>query len=68
LRLYDDEKAGENTGYAYGYDAAGNIISDSGKGLEIAYNVLNLPRAVSGGYGRIYVQMTLGTIVTRVKS
>jgi len=32
---------------SYGHDAAGNIISDSGKGLEIAYNVLNLPRAVS---------------------
>ena len=30
----------------YGYDGAGNIISDGGKGLEIAYNYLNLPKRV----------------------
>ncbi|GAB2769826.1 hypothetical protein GCM10027275_10420 [Rhabdobacter roseus] len=35
---------------SYGYDANGNLISDSGKGISnIAYNYLNLPQAVTKG-------------------
>ncbi len=31
----------------YSYDAAGNLIEDSGKSLQIAYNILNLPNRIS---------------------
>ncbi|GAB2769800.1 hypothetical protein GCM10027275_10380 [Rhabdobacter roseus] len=35
---------------SYGYDANGNLISDSGKGISsISYNYLNLPQAVTQG-------------------
>ncbi|GAB2769814.1 hypothetical protein GCM10027275_10400 [Rhabdobacter roseus] len=35
---------------SYGYDANGNLISDSGKGISsISYNHLNLPQAVTQG-------------------
>src|SRR5690606_38187104 len=31
---------------SYGYDANGNQTGDSGKGITIAYNYLNLPRTI----------------------
>ena len=36
---------------SYGYDAAGNLASDSHKGLLFSYNLANLPSKVEGvGY------------------
>ena len=36
---------------SYGYDAAGNLTSDSRKGLLFSYNLANLPSKVEGvGY------------------
>lgn len=36
---------------SYGYDAAGNLASDSRKGLLFSYNLANLPSKVDGvGY------------------
>ena len=32
---------------SYGYDVNGNMISDSGKGIGITYNYLNLPETVT---------------------
>ena len=43
--LYD---GGTNTGnFAYSYDAMGNMTSDGRKGLQISYNILNLPCGVT---------------------
>ena len=44
----------------YGYDAAGNLTSDSGKGLTITNNQVNLPGIVQGSEGTLRYYITYG--------
>ena len=52
-----------NSNSAYGYDANGNISSDALSGLEISYNLLNLPSKSYGGgdYSDYYDYLADGT-------
>ena len=54
-----------NGNSAYGYDANGNISSDALSGLEITYNLLNLPSESYGGgdYSDYYHYLADGTKV-----
>ena len=52
-----------NSNSAYGYDANGNISSDALSGLEISYNLLNLPSVIytEGDMGLYYAYLADGT-------
>ncbi len=53
---------GNTAGLDYLYDGNGNLIEDKNKGLEIEYNLLNLPRKISdGGDSVVYVYDASGT-------
>ena len=66
--LYD---GGTNTGtFSYAYDVMGNMTSDGRKGLQISYNILNLPcgvTSVSSG-SLTYTYLSDGTKVSAIKS
>ncbi|MEH3111711.1 DUF6443 domain-containing protein [Pedobacter terrae] len=44
----------------YGYDANGNLTSDSQKNITLGYNFLNLPQTVSGNQNLIYTYNAAG--------
>ncbi len=44
----------------YSYDGNGNLTNDSGKGLIIGYNLLNLPKVVAGDDGSMKIDYTVG--------
>ena len=52
-----------NSNSSYSYDANGNITSDALRGLEITYNLLNLPSMMYGGgdYSDYYDYLADGT-------
>ena len=56
--------------FTYSYDAMGNLTTDGRKGLQISYNILNLPCGVtSGTSGSLtYTYLSDGTKVSAVKS
>jgi RHS repeat-associated protein len=49
------------TNSQYGYDANGNLTSDSQKGITLGYNHLNLPQTVSGSQNMAYTYDANGT-------
>ena len=52
-----------NSNSSYSYDANGNITSDALRGLEITYNLVNLPSKIYGGgdYSDYYDYLADGT-------
>lgn len=48
------------TNSSYGYDANGNLLSDSQKGISVSYNYLNLPKTVSGTQNMAYTYSASG--------
>ncbi|MCX2496431.1 RHS repeat-associated core domain-containing protein, partial [Pedobacter sp. PF22-3] len=44
----------------YGYDANGNLTSDSQKNITLGYNFLNLPQTVSGSQNLTYTYNATG--------
>ncbi len=44
----------------YTYDANGNLITDSGKDLEIEYNLLNLPTKITRDNDEMFFEYTYG--------
>ncbi len=45
---------------SYGYDGNGNCVADGGHGAGVDYNLLNLPRQVTGGGGLMFLDYTFG--------
>ncbi|MFD2581590.1 DUF6443 domain-containing protein [Pedobacter vanadiisoli] len=48
------------TNSSYGYDANGNLTSDSQKNITLGYNFLNLPQTVSGSQNLTYTYNAAG--------
>ena len=62
-RLTSVSDAVDSQTYSYTYDVSGNMLTDSRKGIQLAYNALNLPAKVLSGSSVLaqYEYLTDGT-------
>ncbi|BAU53130.1 tRNA nuclease WapA precursor [Mucilaginibacter gotjawali] len=63
----DASGTGYKTGTGtYVYDANGNLTADNSKGLNISYNLLNLPNAITGNKTITYTYSAAGEKLRRI--
>ncbi|AFD06653.1 RHS repeat-associated core domain protein [Solitalea canadensis DSM 3403] len=53
---------------SYGYDVNGNLLTDSKKGITLAYNYLNLPNVITGTQNITYIYDAAGRKLRRIEA